>query len=40
MLVAERLKVQGYHYPFPGVGNIEKDGSGYRVVPVAWNPSI
>jgi glyoxylase-like metal-dependent hydrolase (beta-lactamase superfamily II) len=40
MLVAERLKVQGYHYPFPGVGNIEKDGAGYRVVPAAWNPSI
>lgn len=40
MLAAERLKVQGYHYPFPGLGNVEKDGSGYRVVPVAWNPAI
>lgn len=40
MLVAERLQVQGYHYPFPGAGNVEKDGAGYRVVPIAWNPSL
>ncbi|MBB5045837.1 glyoxylase-like metal-dependent hydrolase (beta-lactamase superfamily II) [Rhodopseudomonas rhenobacensis] len=40
MLVAERLQVQGYHYPFPGLGNIEKDGAGYRVVPALWNPAI
>ena len=40
MLVAEKLQVQGFHYPFPGLGNIEKDGSGYRVVPAPWNPSI
>lgn len=40
MLVAERLQVQGYHYTFPGLGNIEKDGTGYRVVPALWNPSI
>ena len=29
MVVAEKLQVQGFHYPFPGLGNIEKDGSGY-----------
>jgi glyoxylase-like metal-dependent hydrolase (beta-lactamase superfamily II) len=40
MLVAERLQVQGFHYPFPGLGNIEKDGSGYRVVPAPWSPTI
>ncbi|VIO74745.1 N-acyl homoserine lactonase [Bradyrhizobium ivorense] len=40
MLVAEKLQVQGFHYPFPGVGNIVKDGDGYRVVPAAWNPTI
>jgi glyoxylase-like metal-dependent hydrolase (beta-lactamase superfamily II) len=40
MLVAEKLPVQGFHYPFPALGNIEKDGSGYRVVPAPWNPSI
>jgi len=40
MLVAEKLKVQGFHYPFPGVGHIEKDGSGYRLVPAPWSPII
>jgi glyoxylase-like metal-dependent hydrolase (beta-lactamase superfamily II) len=40
MLVAEKMMVQGFHYPFPSVGYIEKAGSGYRVIPVPWNPSI
>jgi glyoxylase-like metal-dependent hydrolase (beta-lactamase superfamily II) len=40
MVVAEKLMVQGFHYPFPGLGHVEKDGSGYRVVPAPWNPVI
>jgi len=40
MVAAEKLLVQGFHYPFPGLGNVERDGSGYRVVPTAWNPTI
>ena len=40
MLVADKLMVQGFHYPFPGLGNVEKDGAGYRVVPAPWNPVI
>ena len=40
MLVADKLQVQGFHYPFPGLGNVEKDGSGYRVIPAHWNPVI
>ena len=40
MLVAEKLQVQGFHYPFPGLGHVEKDGSGYRVIPAPWNPTI
>jgi glyoxylase-like metal-dependent hydrolase (beta-lactamase superfamily II) len=40
MLAAEKMMVQGFHYPFPSVGHIEKAGSGYRVVPVPWNPTI
>jgi glyoxylase-like metal-dependent hydrolase (beta-lactamase superfamily II) len=40
MLVADKLMVQGFHYPFPGLGNVEKDGSGYRVIPAPWNPLI
>ena len=40
MVVAEKLQVQGFHFPFPGLGNVEKDGSGYRVIPAPWNPVI
>jgi glyoxylase-like metal-dependent hydrolase (beta-lactamase superfamily II) len=40
MMVADRLMVQGFHFPFPGLGNVEKDGGGYRVVPAPWNPVI
>ena len=40
MAAAEKTLVAGYHFWFPSVGHIEKAGSGYRLVPVAWNPSI
>jgi glyoxylase-like metal-dependent hydrolase (beta-lactamase superfamily II) len=37
MIVTEKLLVQGFHYPFPGVAHVEKEGSGYRVVPMPWS---
>ncbi|MDI4233340.1 MBL fold metallo-hydrolase [Bradyrhizobium sp. Arg237L] len=40
MVAAEKLQLQGFHYPFPGLANVEKDGNGYRVIPVPWNPVI
>jgi glyoxylase-like metal-dependent hydrolase (beta-lactamase superfamily II) len=40
MIVAEKLPVQGFHYPFPGLGHLEKAGDGYRLVPMPWNPVI
>lgn len=40
MVIAEKLQVQGFHYPFPGLGHVVKDGDGYRVVPAPWNPVI
>jgi len=40
MVVAEKMMMQGFHYPFPSLGHVEKDGSGYRVVPVAWTPQL
>jgi glyoxylase-like metal-dependent hydrolase (beta-lactamase superfamily II) len=33
MAAAEKMLVTGYHFPFPCVGHVEKDGSGYRLVP-------
>jgi glyoxylase-like metal-dependent hydrolase (beta-lactamase superfamily II) len=40
MAIADKLLIQGYHFPFPGRGYVEKSGSGYRLVPAAWNPTI
>jgi glyoxylase-like metal-dependent hydrolase (beta-lactamase superfamily II) len=35
MLVAEKLPVQAYHFPFPALRMVEKAGAGYRAVPIA-----
>jgi len=40
MAAAEKALVVGFHFPFPSIGYVEKDGAGYRLVPAAWNPSI
>ncbi|MBV9347812.1 MAG: MBL fold metallo-hydrolase [Pseudolabrys sp.] len=40
MLVAEKLMVQAFHYPFPSLAYVEKAGSGYRESLVPWNPTI
>jgi glyoxylase-like metal-dependent hydrolase (beta-lactamase superfamily II) len=34
MLVAEKLPVQAYHFPFPALARVEKAGAGYRVMPM------
>ena len=33
-LAADKMLVQGYHFPFPALAYIEKSGTGYREVPV------
>jgi glyoxylase-like metal-dependent hydrolase (beta-lactamase superfamily II) len=40
MLVADKMRVQGFHYPFPANGYVQKDGTGYRLVPAPWSPVI
>ena len=40
MAAADKMLVQGYHLPFPAVGNIEKAGNGFRLVPATWTPSM
>jgi glyoxylase-like metal-dependent hydrolase (beta-lactamase superfamily II) len=40
MLVAEKMLMQGFHYPFPAIGYVEKSGNGYREVPVVWNSAL
>jgi glyoxylase-like metal-dependent hydrolase (beta-lactamase superfamily II) len=40
MAAAEKALVVGFHFTFPSLGHVEKDGAGYRLVPVAWNPAL
>jgi glyoxylase-like metal-dependent hydrolase (beta-lactamase superfamily II) len=40
MAAAEKATVVGFHFTFPSIGHVEKNGAGYRLVPAAWNPVI
>ena len=40
MAAAEKALVVGFHFTFPSIGHVEKDGPKYRLVPIAWNPVI
>lgn len=33
---ADRMLVQGYHFPFPAIGYIARAGTGYDFVPATW----
>jgi glyoxylase-like metal-dependent hydrolase (beta-lactamase superfamily II) len=39
-LVADKMLVHGYHFPFPALAYIEKSATSYREIPVSWNPTI
>ncbi|WP_300440072.1 MBL fold metallo-hydrolase [uncultured Mameliella sp.] len=36
MAATDRMAVLGYHFPFPGVGHIAREGDAYRFVPALW----
>jgi glyoxylase-like metal-dependent hydrolase (beta-lactamase superfamily II) len=40
MASAEKATVVGFHFPFPAIGHVEKDGNGYRLIPAAFNPVL
>ncbi len=40
MAAAEKMTVVGFHFTFPSIGHVEKDGTKYRLIPSAWNPTI
>jgi glyoxylase-like metal-dependent hydrolase (beta-lactamase superfamily II) len=40
MAAAEKMMVQGYHIAFPSMVYVEKNGNGYRLVPVPWSSTI
>ncbi|WP_439594311.1 MBL fold metallo-hydrolase [Falsiroseomonas sp.] len=37
MVSTDRIRVTGYHFPFPATGHMAKDGQGYRFVPSDWS---
>ena len=37
---ADKMLVQGYHFPFPASGYIAKRSTGYDLVPVLWQPVL
>ncbi len=36
MAAEDRIAILGYHFPFPGVGHVQRDGDQYRFVPALW----
>lgn len=36
MAAADNMVMLGYHFPFPGVGQVMRDGATYRFVPATW----
>jgi len=40
MAAAEKATVVGFHFTFPSIGHVEKDGNKYRLIPAVWSPVI
>ncbi|MGB9114994.1 MBL fold metallo-hydrolase [Bradyrhizobium sp.] len=40
MAAADKATVVGFHFTFPSIGHVEKDGTKYRLIPSAWNPLL
>jgi glyoxylase-like metal-dependent hydrolase (beta-lactamase superfamily II) len=40
MAAADRTLIAGFHFSFPSMGYVEKDGSNYRLLPIRWNPVL
>jgi hypothetical protein len=37
MATQDKLTLIGYHFGFPGIGNVAKEGDAYRFVPAAMD---
>ena len=37
MVAADRIRVTGYHFPFPANGYVARAGNGFRFVPAEWS---
>lgn len=36
MAATDQIAVVGYHFPFPGVGHVRREGDAYRFIPALW----
>mgnify|MGYP000031598343 FL=1 len=36
MAAEDQIAILGYHFPFPGVGHVQREGDQYRFVPALW----
>ncbi|MDB5314249.1 MAG: Glyoxylase, beta-lactamase superfamily [Rhodospirillales bacterium] len=39
-VASDRIRVTGYHFPFPAQGYVAKEGNGYRFIPGDWSAGI
>jgi len=39
-VATDRIRVTGYHFPFPANGYMTKEGNGYRFVPADWSSAV
>jgi hypothetical protein len=40
MASIEKTLIAGFHFSFPSMGYVEKDGNNYRLVPIRWSPTL
>jgi len=40
MVATDRIRVTGYHFPFPANGYVTRAGSGFRFVPADWSSAV
>ena len=40
MVATDRIRVTGYHYPFPANGYVARAGNGFRFVPADWSSAV
>ncbi|HYF06175.1 MAG TPA: MBL fold metallo-hydrolase, partial [Acetobacteraceae bacterium] len=40
MVATDRIRVTGYHYPFPANGHVARHGQGFRFVPAEWSSAV
>ena len=39
-VATDRVPVVGYHFPFPGIGHIQRRGQGYEFEMAQWSPAL